>query len=487
MRQSPRIFDLSLLKQKLANQGFEIINDTYRGLSSHYLVRCPLHHHRTLAGNALISGKMRCPECINGQKLKCLREKAAEKGITLLSTKFVKLVTKYDWMCKEGHFYKSYARHYECQKCAASNQLNLYRQKASERNIKLLSTEYLGSHNNHLWECEDGHRWEASIHNVIDVESNCPHCRVWFTETKCRFIIEQMTGFSFTKNQKILPQRLELDGYCEELKIAFEYNGEYHYTKLKHITSKQFNKTVERDKSKLKFCGEKSIKLIVIPYFESENLEDFIRSSLIIAGIESIRPVNWDFFNPRPSKMKQLIELLKRRKIQCLTTIYPRTRDRIDLKCDECGCAWSTLLAGVIYAESGCPKCNKTLMLTIDEVKSFCKTRDVEFLSESYTGRRNKYLFRCPEGHVWSTSFMSIRDGGNCNICAGNKKLTNADIHNICNQLNLIFMDEEFNGRNYKHKFKCNKCSSIRHCQYKQIIRQKACPNCPKSNYVSCK
>jgi hypothetical protein len=61
---------------------------------------------------------------------------------------------------------------------------------------------------------------------------------------------------------------LELDGYCEELKLAIEYNGIQHYVwpNFFHPTIEEFHAQQERDKTKLKICNQKNICLIRIPY-----------------------------------------------------------------------------------------------------------------------------------------------------------------------------------------------------------------------------
>ena len=62
---------------------------------------------------------------------------------------------------------------------------------------------------------------------------------------------------------------LELDCYCEQLKLAFEYNGmqHYHYTKFFHNNDiNKFYYQQEKDKLKKKLCEENSVYLIIIPY-----------------------------------------------------------------------------------------------------------------------------------------------------------------------------------------------------------------------------
>ena len=65
----------------------------------------------------------------------------------------------------------------------------------------------------------------------------CTKCKssIFFREAWARFICEQLVGKEFPKKRPdfLIPRSkrrpLELDGFCESLKLAFEYQGEQHY------------------------------------------------------------------------------------------------------------------------------------------------------------------------------------------------------------------------------------------------------------------
>jgi hypothetical protein len=63
-------------------------------------------------------------------------------------------------------------------------------------------------------------------------------------------------------------RNLELDGYNEELGIAFEYNGIQHYVwpNFTGMTREQFINQARRDTFKLDLCDKLGIYLITIPY-----------------------------------------------------------------------------------------------------------------------------------------------------------------------------------------------------------------------------
>lgn len=61
---------------------------------------------------------------------------------------------------------------------------------------------------------------------------------------------------------------LELDGYNEELRIAFEYNGIQHYQFPNYYmkTYEEFQRQQANDQYKIEECKNNNVKLIVIPY-----------------------------------------------------------------------------------------------------------------------------------------------------------------------------------------------------------------------------
>lgn len=108
-------------------------------------------------------------------------------------------------------------------------------------------------------------------------------------EELCRLYIERLTGKKFPKASpswlvhRSTGRRLQLDGYCEELKIAFEHDGEQHYTypNTWHKTEKEYEESCERDKLKNLYCKENGVKLIRIRASIAEDkIEEYIEKQL---------------------------------------------------------------------------------------------------------------------------------------------------------------------------------------------------------------
>lgn len=108
-------------------------------------------------------------------------------------------------------------------------------------------------------------------------------------ETECRRVFESIFGKPFPSARPQFMKRnstgacLELDGYNEELKLAFEYNGIQHYkfSPMFHKSIDDLERQKERDTEKEGFCRMQGIKLVIIPYtVKFERLEQYIRGEL---------------------------------------------------------------------------------------------------------------------------------------------------------------------------------------------------------------
>lgn len=117
-------------------------------------------------------------------------------------------------------------------------------------------------------------------------KSKAPNSR----EEKCRDIFETLTGRAYPTirpNWLLNPKtgrKLELDGYCADLRSAFEYNGKQHYLypNAFHKTETEFTSQIERDEIKSETCEDYGVRLLVIPYdVQDDDLYDLIRNHLI--------------------------------------------------------------------------------------------------------------------------------------------------------------------------------------------------------------
>jgi DNA-directed RNA polymerase subunit RPC12/RpoP len=123
------------------------------------------------------------------------------------------------------------------------------------------------------------HTWRTTIHCIKNKGSGCPNCNISKSEKECRRIFEYIFKKPFKSIRPTFLKGLELDGYNDDLKLGFEYNGIQHYKNIEyfHKTKEALEQQKERDNLKIKICKENNINLIVIPYtIKFEDLYNYI-------------------------------------------------------------------------------------------------------------------------------------------------------------------------------------------------------------------
>lgn len=118
--------------------------------------------------------------------------------------------------------------------------------------------------------------------------------KYWKNQEICRKIFEDIFQQKFPSirpdflKNPVTGYNLELDGYCEKLKLAFEYDGGQHskYTPVFHKSVKDFSYQVVKDDFKTKKCKEQGITLIRIPHhIHRTKLRDYILRVLRESGL----------------------------------------------------------------------------------------------------------------------------------------------------------------------------------------------------------
>jgi hypothetical protein len=186
-----------------------------------------------------------CPKCSGNIKstFEDAKKLAKMRGFQVLSKKYSGVETKLLWQCKNKHAWEASYHNIKsgtgCPRCCGLIKSNIQemREIARERGGKCLSKEYVNSQTRLTWECAKGHIWEARP-SKIKFGQWCPKCNNHISEEICRKYFEHIFQEKFPKKRLkwlISPRTnsMELDGYCEKLGIAFEYQGIQHYKKSK--------------------------------------------------------------------------------------------------------------------------------------------------------------------------------------------------------------------------------------------------------------
>ncbi len=307
-----------------------------------------------------------------------------------------------------------------------------------------------------MWECADGHRWKVSPF-AIRQGRWCPYCQWFFNEEKVRHILEHLTGFLFSRNRSIL-KGLELDGYCHDLKVAFEYNGKQHYgfTKFFHKTNTDFQKQQDRDKQKIVLCQKKCIMLIVIPYTvvtTDVSLISFIKHHLPTKYIQNYQKIEFRNMYVHFSVIRKLNNLAQSKDGKLLSTVYKGTHKALEWECRKSH-KWKACPSS-IKTGSWCPQCAGNIKLKLSEACNVASIKGGQCLSDTYINNRTKLEWQCKKEHRWKASLDNVKARSWCPVCSGKQRLTMDDMRALAKLRRGKCLSKRYINNSTKLEWQC--------------------------------
>ncbi len=293
-----------------------------------------------------------------------MKELAKDRGLDFLSDVYTTCIDKHIWKCLTcQHVWQATPANVihkksGCPKCAGQCQtVETMEALAKKSGIEFISKIYRGMKEKHQWKCPDGHCWHTTPMS-IKRGSRCHQCSTRIKEEKCRFVFESLTGYKFPSVWNMLSVKMQLDGYCEELNIAFEYQGKQHYQKVPYFHRKNgdLENQQERDSLKSKLCQERGIRKIDVPYTEAvsnQHLERFIAIHLCDM---SLNASDWSEFVGKPGRLEETKKIAHRMNLKCLSEIYIDAKTKLSYKCLGCNHVWESTPSN-IKTGYGCPVC----------------------------------------------------------------------------------------------------------------------------------
>ncbi len=331
--------------------------------------------------------------------------------------------------CIKGHQWITFAQRVIqnnwCPFCSRESNKTIkdMQQLAKERGGQCISNEYKNNKEYLRWECVNKHVWNA-IPSSVMAGSWCPQCKNHTQEEKCRYVLEEITGKKFPKSRSILGNGLELDGFSKCLSLAFERQGEGHFSFIPffHKNYEKFKEIQKRDKLKKKLCEEKGIGLITVPLEVQDN-------ALLLFFIEKLKEIKIDY-DSSSFKWKNLWisvniiteaqKIAEKRNGECLSKIYVNGKVPLLWKCNKCKHRWDACIFD-IRRGCWCPKCAKKV-ISLEDVKNFVSKKNGKCLSSIYNNSRTKLKIECEFGHVWFVPWYSIKQGRWCPYCYKSKR-----------------------------------------------------------------
>lgn len=335
---------------------------------------------------------------------------------------------KFSWICAQGHvFQASYSQmkqNFQCKYCnkQEKNQKKLVKahELARKEKGKCLSETYPDNSNRLLWECSEGHVWPASFFSVQS-GSWCRVCKCNAVGGRKRKTVEDAQHLASLKNGKFLSETY--------VNVKTKYKWE---CSKGHVWSATYN-----DIQKNHWC----------PYCRKHSLED-------------------------------AEALAKRKNGKLLSTVYRNCTEKLIWECKE-GHQWPASFSSVQNG-SWCPHCAGNAKHTLAQMQEIAKERGGTCLSDTYKGANHPLVWKCSEGHVWSTKIGVILRGSWCGVCSSNRrKKSIEDAQKLAEQRQGLCLSKVYIDSHSPLEWKCSE-GHVWPAPYERIRSGSWCPTCAR-------
>ena len=432
--------DLEVLKRLAETRGGTCLSDKYSNAHAKLLWRCQEGHEWWAQPSNIQQGQW-CRKCLGLSKktVEDMQRIAAERGGKFLSQRYINSSSRHEWQCREGHRWQatpsSITQGSWCPHCAglAKKTYADMVALAESRGGKFLSPQYINQQARHRWECAEGHQWFAtpnSIHNG----TWCPECSRSRSERFVRLHFERLFCEKFPScRPKWLTSsrgnRMELDGYCQKLRLAFEYHGMQHFVHKEryHRHTGALAQRQADDQNKRDLCKAIGVHLIEISYLVSiDKLQEHIISECKRLGIVVPTTALAPQVQLKDAYVRRILDELENfaaaRGGRCLSKSYKNSLARLEWECEK-GHRWWAIPQSIRRGH-WCPACAGKKKRTLDQMCELAASRGGKCLSQNYTNAQTPLLWECHNGHQWRAVYSSVQNGSWCKKCAGLEKRT---------------------------------------------------------------
>jgi thiol-disulfide isomerase/thioredoxin len=278
---------------------------------------------------------------------------------------------------------------------------------AKKRNGKCHTKTFKNAKSKLHLECAEGHQFHTTYDSVVYHNTWCPHCHIYVSETICRKFFERIFKRSFPKSYpewlvNKLGNQMELDGYCKELGIAFEYQGIQHRRKAFGKNKEEIEKIKKEDKLKAKLCNQNGIILLQIPDEELvpyEKMQNHIigqYEKLTNKKLKDIPTYEHKEFNIHENKHAKKFRDYVEQKGGTLLTPYLSAKKEVTILCEK-GHQWTTTPDSV-YRDNWCSVCSGNVKGTAGYFSEIGKKFGCELISE-YINAKTPLWYRCKKEH----------------------------------------------------------------------------------------
>lgn len=406
---------------KIALQrGGKCLSSAYLHSQKKLTFQCSNDHVWQATPNKIQQGRW-CPEC-RKTPLKEILKIIEANNWEVKYDQYVGLKTQLKLKCNKGHAWSTTAANIKygqgCPFCSSNRLCNEVFEKISKRWGGRVLSKFKSSHDVMRFLCANNHEFE-SLAKHVKRGSWCPHCKNK-GESICRAIFEFVFQRKFTKVRPpwlVSPDghKLELDGYCEELLLAFEHQGSQHDS-ADHFFNQ--NNLAAHDLHKIEVCKDRGITLIHVP------------SVYEVLGLSNAIPFITGLIEENTGVVSDKFSL-----------------DALNISPSD-----------------------------LDYINSIARERGGHCLSKSFLGMHRKHSFKCGNGHEWGATPTNIKRGAWCPFCY-NKKTIRVIRQHIANMPVECFSKEYINSKT-KLSWRCMICNGEWQRSWRNMLRTPRCLHC---------
>lgn len=435
--------------------------------------------------------KLKCRNCSDLAKLESIKSMAESKGGELLSKKYTGFKSKYKFKCSEGHIWLAVPIGTWCPTCAGHGKgIEDIRTLAEKRGGKLLSTTFIGVDKKYDFKCSLGHSFTMTFAKMQSGQW-CSICSKGSkSEELVRVVMEQIfrTEFkrvrpSWLKNDLNSP--MELDGYSQELNIAFEYQGRQHYEAMAFLVDQDLKRIQKNDRLKAKICKERGVSLFIFTHEQNYRKFPQIANAqakkfgLPIEQFDFTQKIDFDRAYIRTDKLEELISRAATKGIKVLSKKWLGVEYYYQVECQVCLNRYEVVGSAFMSSKiNGCRFCtlkqnyNKST-LSIDVPSDYAKKHKGKLLDSEYRNMHTAMNWQCKEGHLFTARFNNlVRKNQFCAICEGRTVQNQFDQDSATKKFREFDLDLQgkFKGLVIAVPTKCRKCKNTNSSRLSAII-----------------
>lgn len=364
--------------------------------------------------------------------------------------------------------------------------------------------------------------YDHTYHKMTaEISHGCPECskKTFVGQERTRMMFEAQFNHLFPtvrpdwlKNPST-GRNLELDGYCLELGIAFEYQGRQHSSNDTEFGG-DYEQQLERDQYKIEACAAHNIKLIEIMQprsYESDKFFHSIAKQCYKQGLtltiksEDLNFHNINYTNSLVKNYEVFNDFVGSKGYTLVSPSFSTMEDTIDFMCKDNhtfsmkGATFKTMLNTDKYRNEPCIECHnkantqlpapvtRKSSLGLNECNDLAAKINYQCLSSSYVNIHSPLTWQCNHGHIFDKSYRQMtrnQTGQYCNECTQlglshpesiyKELVTNEKTNKVSKTLNgeirdinwlkgfiqknhLKLIGDSYLGMDIKHSFECDK------------------------------